>query len=131
VLLAPSPKVHDQDVAEPVDVSVKVTSCPAVGDEGAKVKLAAGAATTTVTVVVAVFVPLGPVAVNVYVVVTTGVSESEPLAGCVPETPVIDTDVAFVVVQLRVVACPEAMVDGLALNEAIVGGATGVVLMMT
>jgi hypothetical protein len=44
-VLAPedgSPKFHDQDVGAPVEVSVKLTSCPAVGEGGENVKFAVG-----------------------------------------------------------------------------------------
>jgi hypothetical protein len=34
VLVPPSPKVHRQEVGEPVDVSVNCTACPATGDAG-------------------------------------------------------------------------------------------------
>jgi hypothetical protein len=42
VLTPPSPKVQDQDVGLPVDVSVKVTVWPVVGAAGEKVNPAAG-----------------------------------------------------------------------------------------
>jgi len=38
VLVEPSPKVHDQDVGLPVDVSVNVIVCAVTGAPGAKVK---------------------------------------------------------------------------------------------
>ena len=42
VLVAPSPKSHDQDVGSPVEVSVNCTACPAFGDDGDQVKFAPG-----------------------------------------------------------------------------------------
>ena len=42
VLVAPSPKFQDHEVGDPADVSVNCTTCPALGDGGDQVKLAAG-----------------------------------------------------------------------------------------
>jgi hypothetical protein len=53
VEVAPSPKLHDQDVGEPVDVSVNATAWPARGEAGLKVKEAASVGdVTTVTICV-------------------------------------------------------------------------------
>jgi hypothetical protein len=41
-LVPPSPNVHAHDVGDPVDWSVKVTDCPAVGDAGLMVNAAVG-----------------------------------------------------------------------------------------
>ena len=40
----PSPKFHDHEVGEPVDVSVNCTVCPTFGEEGDHVKSALGEA---------------------------------------------------------------------------------------
>jgi hypothetical protein len=42
VLLAPSPKFHDHEVGEPVDISVNCTTSPGFGDAGDHVKFATG-----------------------------------------------------------------------------------------
>jgi hypothetical protein len=34
VLVPPSPKLHDHEVGVPVEVSVNVTACPAIGEAG-------------------------------------------------------------------------------------------------
>jgi hypothetical protein len=47
------------------------------------------------------------------------------LAGCVPETSLIATEVEFVVVQLSVDDCPVVIAEGLPANERTVGVATG------
>ena len=52
-----------------------------------------------------------------------GETETEPLAGCVPVTPLIETDAVSVVVQLKVLDCPAVIVDGLAVKETTLGGA--------
>ena len=52
VVAVPSPKSHDQDVAD-VDVSVNATDSGAVPDVGDAVKLADGAGTVTLIVLVA------------------------------------------------------------------------------
>jgi hypothetical protein len=67
VLTPPSPKVQDQDVGLPVDVSEKVTVWPVVGAAGEKVKAAVGAGTLTVTALLAVPEPPAFVAVRVTV----------------------------------------------------------------
>mgnify|MGYP001139040624 CR=1 FL=1 len=52
MLAVPSPKFQDQDVGDPVEVSVNCTVCPVTGDAGLYVKEAASAvATVTVRVV--------------------------------------------------------------------------------
>jgi hypothetical protein len=81
-----------------------------------------GAVVKVTIVAVAVAVPPGPVAVRVYVVVTIGLTETEPMVSCAPLTPLIETVVAFVVVQLSVADCPAAIVNGLAVKTFTVGG---------
>jgi hypothetical protein len=44
VLVDPSPKLQDQEVAAPVEASVNCTGCPAVGETGEELKAATGAA---------------------------------------------------------------------------------------
>jgi hypothetical protein len=46
VLVVPSPKLHDQAVGLPADVSVNCTVWPAVGEAGLKVKEAVSAVAT-------------------------------------------------------------------------------------
>lgn len=43
------------------------------------------------------------------------------MIGCDPDSPLMETEVAFVVVQLKVEVWPGAMEDGLAVKERIVG----------
>ena len=66
VLVDPSPKLHDQAVGLPVDVSVNCTAWPAAGDSGLKLNDAASAA-TTVTVRLVLLKPELLVAVRVTV----------------------------------------------------------------
>jgi len=57
-LVAPSPKLHCQEVGDPVEVSVNCTACPASGEAGLKVKDAVGVDEgLTMTALLAVFVP--------------------------------------------------------------------------
>jgi hypothetical protein len=61
VLVPPSPKFHDHDVGEPVEVSVNCTTSPACGDDGDHVKfatVAAGAVETVLVMKVALAPPL-------------------------------------------------------------------------
>jgi hypothetical protein len=69
--VAPSPKLHDQAVGLPEDVSVKVTVSGAVPLVGEALKLAAGGATDTLTQppMVLVFWPLALLAVSATVYV--------------------------------------------------------------
>ena len=59
VELPPSPKIHDHEVGEPVEVSENWTACPTEGDGGKKVKFATGATLPerTVTGWLLAFVP--------------------------------------------------------------------------
>ena len=50
MLVAPSPKFHDHDVGEPVDVSVNCTMSPGFGDVGDHMKFATGGAGAVETV---------------------------------------------------------------------------------
>src|ERR1700722_6117975 len=70
-----------------------------------------GTEVVTVTTVEDLAVPPDPVAVNVYVVVTAGVTFCEPLAGNVP-TPLMVTEFALLVLQLSTVDAPLATVPG-------------------
>jgi hypothetical protein len=77
-----------------------------------------GGVTVTVTAVVAR--PLfGPVAVRVYVVVLVGDTFTVPLGGKVPDTVLMVTCVALVVVQLRMAGDPDVIVAGVAVKEVI------------
>jgi hypothetical protein len=66
---APSPKFHNHPVGLPVEVSVKVTVWPVVGELGEKVKAAVGAvpAALTVTLWLTAFDPAELLAVSVIV----------------------------------------------------------------
>ena len=66
VLVPPSPKFHDQEVGDPVDVSVKVTACPAGALAGA-VKFATGTAQIVIDFVAGLEDPQVFVAVSVTV----------------------------------------------------------------
>jgi hypothetical protein len=55
------------------------------------------------------------------VVVTTGDTETELLVCCDPGNPLIETEVALVVVQLSTDVWPAVIVGGLAMNEITVG----------
>ena len=72
-----------------------------------------------VTVAVAVVLPFGPFAVSVYVVVLIGFTDCLPVAATVPMPLLIETSLAFVVVQFRVDVCPASMRVGSAVNVAI------------
>jgi hypothetical protein len=87
----------------------------------------------TVTVMGAVTVaPLAPVAVRVKVVVVVNAPvETLPFNGTAPMPPLIDTEVALLVAQLKVDDPPGAMVIGLASNRTICGASTGVVETVT
>ncbi len=65
--------------------------------------------------------PPGPVAVAVYFVVLAGVVEAEPVGPNVSDIPLILTDVASVVVQLRVTLSPTVIVVA-ELEKTMVGG---------
>jgi hypothetical protein len=66
---------------------------------------------TTLTTVEDSLLPPGPVAVAVYVVVTVGVTFTEPLAENVP-IPLMLTEFALLALQLRVVPAPLVTVPG-------------------
>ncbi len=67
MLVPPSPKLQDQAVMLPVEISVKATGRGAVPERGVAVKLATGATAVAKMVFVAVLLPAGPVAVRVTV----------------------------------------------------------------
>src|SRR5689334_25054801 len=68
----------------------------------------------TVTIVVAVTLPVGPVAVRVYVVVVVGETCVEPVAATAPIPGAIETLVAPCTIQVRVELWPAAIVLGVA-----------------
>ena len=76
----------------------------------------------TVTVALLVTEPALFVAVNVYAVVADGDTVVEPLAAVEVNPPgLIAMPVAPVVTQLRVLLAPAVMLEGLAINEVMVG----------
>src|ERR1041385_8348140 len=77
--------------------------------------------TVTTTGALTEVLPSGPVAVNVYVVVTVGVTTRLPLVGRFVPTPLISTRVAFSVVQDNVEDSPETMLVGVASKRTISG----------
>lgn len=96
---------------------VKTELLPADTVAGCAVNWMTGPVWFTVTVVLAVAVPLLPLAVMVYVVVCVGVTVAWPLSGSVDVSSwgsegEIVTEVAFVLVHMRVANCPPAMVAG-------------------
>jgi len=59
VLVAPSPKFHDQEVGLPVEVSVNCTDWPVAGEAGVKLKEAVTEFTgATITVLTAASCPV-------------------------------------------------------------------------
>ena len=64
VLVEPSPKVQDQEVGEPVEVSVNVTNWPALGLPGESVKEALGGGIATVMALLALLEPPALLAVR-------------------------------------------------------------------
>jgi hypothetical protein len=113
-------------------IQVNVENWPAEIVDGlaANEMIAGNVAVFTVITAVAVTVPPDPAAVSVYVVVAVGLTETDPLSGCVPVTPLIETVVTFVVVQLSVDDCPAVIRDGLATKETTAGGAAAAVTSM-
>ena len=67
MLVPPSPKLHDQEVTLPVELSVRATGRGAVPERGVAVKLATGATAVAKMVLVAVLPPAEPVTVRVTV----------------------------------------------------------------
>jgi hypothetical protein len=117
----PTPKLIETEVAFAV-VQLNIDVWPAVIVGGVAVNettVGGGDAAFTVTVAFALAVPPGPVAVKVYVVVAVGDTDTLPLTGST--VPLIETDVAFVVVQVRVDDWPRVIVEGLAVKELTVG----------
>ena len=74
-----------------------------------------------VTVAVAAVVPLAPLAVSVYVVVVVGLTLVLPSTSRVPLVPGMETEVAFVVVHVRVTSVPAAIEVEEAVKESITG----------
>lgn len=118
--LLPTPLSMEIDVAFD-DVHVSVEDCPRLMVVGAAEKVAVGAAAPTVTVTCFVGAEAFAVvkALRVYVVVDTGLTLVDPLAGLLP-TPLsmltLVTD-APVVVQESVEGDPDGTVLGLAVKE--------------
>ena len=79
----------------------------------------------TVTVVLALTLPLELVAVRVYVVVPSGLTDMIPDAPTVPILGEIDTEVAPVVVQDSVANPPTVICDGDAENDDMTGVVAG------
>ena len=103
-------------------VQVKVLIWPALMVAGLAESCTVGAVeAVTVTVTVAVdWPPFAPVAVRVKVVVAVGDTFTVPFMGRVPVTPLMVTWFALVD-QLRMAVPPVPMVEGVAVNEAMVG----------
>jgi hypothetical protein len=93
------------------DIQVSVVVAPEVMPAGAALRVIVGGK-TTLTPALAVTVPPGPLAVAVYVVVSAGVTDREPLAGTVPMPLSKVTDVALEEFQLRVAVDPALTVEG-------------------
>jgi len=115
---------------------VRIAELPAVIDVGAAVIVTVGVdepTDDTVIVEFAVAEPPGPVAVAVYVVVATGLTDCVPPAsGSVyelPSEPVIVTFVAFAALTDSMEAAPEATEAGLA--EMLTEGRASVILPLT
>src|SRR5262252_740285 len=89
--------------------------------------LPAGAA-PTVTVAVAVTLPVGPVAVRVYVVVVVGLTVVEPVAATLPIPLLMLTCVAPCTTHVRVELWPAAIWFGVASNRTTTA-ACGVVVL--
>lgn len=106
---------------------VRVARLPTVIVAGDADRLAVGVACCTVTEVADVAVPPAPVAVNVYCVVADGDTFMDPEAATEPMPWLMEIDVAFVVVQVRVAEFPAVMVTGDADSVAIgaAGGSAG------
>jgi hypothetical protein len=99
----------DTEVALDTD-QLSVVEFPAVMVVGDAEKLEILTPTDTVTWLC--LVPPGPVAVRLYVVVLPGLTETEPDVPTEPTPLSIDTEVAFVTDQLKVVEFPAMMVVG-------------------
>jgi hypothetical protein len=117
----PTPPSIESDVA-PVTDQARVDDPPGATCDGDAVNEAiTGGSGVTVTVAVDVADPVALVAVNVYVVVAVGLTTT--LVPVTVPTPLsIESDVAPVTDQSRVAGSPATTVDGVAANEAIVGG---------
>lgn len=114
---APRP-VTETDVAPEV-LHCSVDVWPAVMLVGVAEMDALGSPAATLTVTFCVVVPEPFVAVIVYVVVAVGATVVEPEAATAPTPGLIETPVAPVVDQLKVLVCPDVMLVGLALSEAV------------
>src|SRR6266849_1828421 len=93
-------EVHDSVALPPTGITDGVTVALTVGGDA------------TFTRTCAVDVPLGPVAVSVYVVDVDGETDTDPLVGFAPIPLSIVTEVAFVVDQLSVDDWPAVIVCG-------------------
>jgi hypothetical protein len=128
VEVAPSPKLHDQDVGDPVDVSVNATAWPTFGEAGLYVKEADSVGeVTTVTTWVALWEDEALPAVKVTAYVPF---DAKTWLGCwdvevPPSLKVQDQAVgAPVDVSVNWTACPAAGEAGLKVNDATTATAT-------
>jgi hypothetical protein len=103
------------DVAEVV-VQSSVEPWPCWIDVGNVLRVTTGGPAVTMTVVTAVTVPPFPEAVRVYVVVIEGETSLEPFNVTVPIPWLMYTELALLVVQLKVALWFWRMEDGEALN---------------
>lgn len=111
-------------LAAPDVVQLNVLMAPSAMLAGLAVKelMVGRFGATTVTVAIAVTDPVLFVAVSVYVVVAVGLSATDPVAELEAKLPgVTVTLVAPEADQLSVVLAPAVMAAGLAVNEAMVG----------
>ena len=86
--------------------------------------LTAGGLITTVTVVVAVAVPTRPVAVIVYIVVSKGVTVTDPFSSTIPISGSITQDTEFSELQTSVAEPPVCIASGSAIILTAGGTAT-------
>jgi hypothetical protein len=110
-----APETFQESVAEPPVVIE-------FGEAAKETIVGGGVVAVTVTVAVAVTLPKLLVAVSVYIVVTDGATDIEPLATavCLPK-PLIDMDVAPITFQDNVTGIPGLTDDGDAVNDDIIG----------
>src|SRR5690242_5924377 len=121
-------------VVAPVVVQLKVEEPPGAMVSGlASKRMICGlpaAAGPTVTVAVAVTLPVGPVAVKVYVVVAFGVTCVEPVAATLPMPLLMLTALAPCTTHVRVELCPGVMFGGLASKRTTIADCGDTVLTL-
>src|SRR5690242_12371344 len=119
-------------VVAPVVVQLKVEEPPGAMVSGlASKRMICGlpaCAAPTVTVAVAVTLPVGPVAVRVYVVVWLGDTCVEPVAATLPMPLLMLTALAPCTTHVRVELWPGVMFGGLASNRTTIAACGEVVL---